>query len=123
MRDTWDHVRNPDGSKVRTPRQERAVPPERIRMLKRDEVLVLHRNTRPVIGTVTPAWDRRGYERATLGQPFPWQHPAQPALEAPRREAIPMPAVPALDSPENTAPVPGYAPEEEIPQWQRATAG
>jgi hypothetical protein len=133
MRDTWDHVRNPDGSKVKTPRQERAIPPERIRMLGPDQVLVLHRNTRPVIGAVTPAWDRPGYERAGLGQPFPWQQDRQAALGPPRRQAIPMPAAPpaavaartpapALAGPEGAGAVPSYVPaiHEEESQWTSA---
>ena len=132
MQDTWDHVTGPDGSRTRTPRQERAIPPERIRMLGEGTVLVLHRNTRPVIAAVTPAWERRGYQRADLSQPFPWQQPQPAAIEAPRRAAMPVPPappqpvtapapVPALDGPENLTPVPDYAPEEAIPSWPRAT--
>ena len=127
MRDTWDHVRNSDGSRSRQPRQEPAVPPERIRMLGKDEVLVLHRSTRPVIARVTPAWDRPGYEAAPLGPgAFPWQsQPVQAALEAGRREAIAMPpAAPAVTEAASAPALeatPDYAPEEAIP-WHAATS-
>lgn len=120
MRDTWDHVKAPDGGRTRQPRQERAVPAERIRMLTRGEALILHRSTRPVIGRVTPVWDRPGYERAAPGEAFPARVPeAQPAIGE-RREPIALPAAPpappALDSP---ASVP--VPEEEVPQWLHAS--
>jgi type IV secretion system protein VirD4 len=94
MRDTWDHTRHPDGSRTKTPRQERLFPPERIRMLDQWHLLVVHRNTRPVETVITPVWDLPGYRRADLpGQEFPGQMAqAQPAIAAPRREAIPVPA-------------------------------
>ena len=133
MRDTWDHTRNPDGSKTRTPRQERAIPPERIRMLGEGQVLVLHRSTRPVIAAVTPVWGRRGYERAGLGGPASALQPAQTAIGPGRREAIPMPPAPpaaiprqdpapALAGPAAVTPVPDYAPEEAVPSWHDRTA-
>jgi type IV secretion system protein VirD4 len=134
MRDTWDHVRNSDGSSTKQPRQERAVPPERIRMLRENEVLVLHRSTRPVIARVTPAWERPGYEAARLGSGAFRPRAAQPAITSGRREAIPMPAgpaaaigqpspVPELAGPAEAAAVPDYVPEEAIPSWQPATRG
>ena len=134
MRDTWDHTRNPDGSKTRTPRQERLFPPERIRMLKQWHLLVVHRNTRPAETVVTPVWDLPGYRKADLpGQVYPGYGQAQPAIEAPRREAIPMPGaapsavaqqppVPALAGPSAVTPVPDYAPEEAVPSWHDRTA-
>lgn len=125
MRDTWDHTRNPDGSKTKTPRQERAVPPERIRKLGPGEVLVLHRSTRPVIAKVAHVWDRRGYQRAGVagGVPARDAAPGQAAIEAPRREAIPVPPAapagigrrepaPALDSPSGAYAVPSYPPAD-----------
>jgi type IV secretory pathway TraG/TraD family ATPase VirD4 len=119
-RDTWDHAKNADGSRTRTPRQERLFPPERIRMLPPWHALVLHRSTRPVEVTVTPVWDRRGYEAAAPGTFAAEPEPL--AIEAPRRQAIPMAPVRALDGPENVTPVPHYAPEEAV-QWQPATRG
>jgi type IV secretory pathway TraG/TraD family ATPase VirD4 len=115
MRDTWDHTRNPDGSKTRTPRQERLFPPERIRMLAQWHLLVVHRNTRPFETVIVPVWDLPGYQRAELGQPLPWQQPRQAALAPGRRQAIPMPParpvvaarepVPELSSPPILTPV------------------
>ena len=104
MRDTWDHVTSSDGTRTKQPRQERAVPPERIRMLGQDEVLVLHRSTRPVIARTEPVWDRRGYEPAPLGPgAFPGcLQPAQPAITA-GRQAIPLPgAQPAIEDTRTT---------------------
>ena len=117
-RDTWDHVKAPDGGRTRQPRQERAIPPERIRMLGQNEVLVLHRSTRPVIARVTPAWERKGYEAAPLGPgAFPGDLQApQPAIER-ARQAIPLPgAPPAL------APVIADETREGIP-WHAVTRG
>lgn len=130
--DTWDHTRNPDGSKTKTPRQERAFPPERIRMLGEGQVLVLHRSTRPVIAAVTPVWDRPGYERAEAGREAFRAEEPQPAIAAARREAIPMPPapprpvaapdpVPELAGPSAVTAVPDYAPEEAVPSWHMAT--
>jgi hypothetical protein len=110
-RDTWDHVHHPDGSRTRQPRQERLFPPERIRMLPPWHALVLHRNTRPAEAAVTPVWDRRGYQPAAPAPARP-APAAVPAIEAPRREAIPMPPA-AIHAP---------APEEDR-SWQPATTG
>jgi hypothetical protein len=107
-RDTWDHVHNSDGSKTKQPRQERLFPPERIRMLAPWHALVLHRNTRPVEVTVTPVWDRRGYQAATQTAP---QVTERLAIEAPHLEAI-----------EGAAQAPSFIPEED-PAWQPATTG
>ena len=123
-RDTWDHVRSPDGGKTKQPRQERAIPPERIRMLGQNEVLVLHRSTRPVIARVTPVWERKGYEAAPLGPGAPpW--PSQPAIE-PVRQAIPLPGAPAAppaiaDTAGQSAHIPGTS--EEMPSWHAVTRG
>ena len=95
-RDTWHHVRHPDGSKTRQPDRERLYPPERIRLLPPWHALVLHRNTRPVEVTVTPVWDRPGYEPAEPARALPAE---RPAIEAPHREPIALP----------------YSPQEEIP--------
>jgi type IV secretion system protein VirD4 len=98
QRDTWDHHKSSDGSRTRSPRQERAVPPERIRMLGKWEVLVLHRSTRPVFARITPVWDRAGYQAAPLGaDAFAGQYAGVGplAIEAPRREPIAMPPAPA----------------------------
>ena len=136
MRDTWDHVRNPDGGKTKQPRQERAIPPERIRMLGPDQVLVLHRSTRPVVARVEPVWERRGYEAARLDTGAFRPQAPQTAITSGRREAIPMPPAapaaipqrdpaPALAGPSSVTPVPGYAPEEAAPSWHdhAATSG
>ena len=127
MRDTWDHVTNSDGTKTKQPRQERAIPPEQIRMLAVNEVLILHRSTRPVIARTEPVWERRGYEAAPLGPgAFPWDLQApQPAIER-SRQAIPLPgtwpAPPAItDTADEPVPVPDTP--EEIPSWQPATRG
>ena len=105
-RDTWQHVRHPDGSKTRQQEKERVYPPERIRMLPPWHALVLHRNTRPCEVTVTPVWDRPGYQPAPPVAPQAAREP-QLALTAPRREAIPMPA--------GRAPVTTTHPAAEIP--------
>jgi len=99
-RDTWHHVRGPDGGKTRQPAKERLFPPERIRTLKPWQAIVLHRSTRPLIARLTPVWERPGYQRAPLGPALLAAQQAalaepQLALEAPRREPIPMPAAPA----------------------------
>lgn len=98
QRDTWDRIKNADGSKTRSPRQERTVPPERIRMLAKWEVLVLHRQTRPVFAIIKPVWERPGYQPAPLGAAAFAQYAPEPlAIEAPRRDPIPMPgAAPAV---------------------------
>jgi len=133
MRDTWDHTRNPDGSKTRTPRQERLFPPERIRMLAKWHMLVIHRNTRPVEAVMTPVWDLPGYRQAELpGQDAAARGQVQPAIAAPRREPIPMPPappsavtqkppVPALSGSGSATATPDYAPEEAVPAWHNAT--
>ena len=123
-RDTWDHVRHPDGSRTRQPRQERLFPPERIRLLPAWRALVLHRNTRPVVAAVTPVWDRRGYDPARP-VPAPAAPAGQPAIEAPRREPIAPPYTPPPAR--DTAPVPVPVPVprfcEEEPAWHAATTG
>jgi type IV secretion system protein VirD4 len=88
QRDTWDHVKGPGGSKTRAMRQERAIPPERIRMLGKFEALVLHRSTRPVFATVTPVWERRGYQRAEPVQWAPQPEPEPLVIEPPRVFAV-----------------------------------
>jgi len=132
-RDTWDHSKSDDGTKTKQPRQERAVRPERIRMMKEGEVLVLHRSTRAVFARVTPVWDRPGYQCADLGEPAFTPQPAQASIGSGRREAIAMPPaappavtqqppVPALSGPSDVTPVPDYAPEEAVPSWHDSTA-
>jgi type IV secretory pathway TraG/TraD family ATPase VirD4 len=117
MRDTWDHTRHPDGSRTRTPRQERLFPPERIRMLAQWHLLVVHRNTRPVETVITPVWDLPGYRRADLpGQDPGRMQQAQPAITAPRREAIPMPSA-AADQVEPPATIPALAGAMEDAAW------
>lgn len=115
-RDTWDRVKNSDGSKTKQPRQVRTVPPERIRMLGKFEALVLHRSTRPVFARVTPVWERRGYCAAPLGaENFPPRIPqTQPAIAAARRQAIPMPAVPVPPAVSDGSEIPD---EVRSPQW------
>ena len=132
MRDTWDHVRNPDGGKTKQPRQERAIPPERIRMLGPDQVLVLHRNTRPVIAGVEPIGSAR-----LRGRPArPWRLPRPaPACGDPRsrpRAARPSPCPRLPPQPSRSLPlsrlarpaavtaVPDYVPEEATPSWHAA---
>jgi type IV secretion system protein VirD4 len=98
-RDTWHHVKGPDGSKTKQPGRERVFPPERIRTLKPWQAIVLHRSTRPLIARLAPVWERPGYQRAPLGpavlqaQQAAMETP-QLAIEAPR-EPIAMPPVPA----------------------------
>ena len=133
MRDTWDHVKSPDGGKTKQPRQERLFPPERIRMLRQWHVLLVHRNTRPVEAVIKPVWDLPGYQQADLTEAFsPYEVP-QPAIEAACREAIAMPPappsaveaavpVPALAGPSSVTPVPDYAPEEATPSWHAVTS-
>jgi type IV secretion system protein VirD4 len=111
QRDTWDHHKSSDGSKTRAPRQERAVPPERIRMLGKWEVLVLHRSTRPVFATITPVWDRAGYQPAPLGAAaFAEQYATvEPLAIEPsrRREPIVMgPAGPPAITDADASPIP-----------------
>ncbi len=117
MRDTWDHVSNSDGTRTKQPRQERAISPERIRMLKQNEVLILHRSTRPVIARAEPVWERHGYEPAPLGPgAFPGHlQPALPAIEA-ARGAIPLPGAP----PAVTAPAEKIPALEESPWHDHA---
>lgn len=118
--DTWDEVTDDEGRKTKQPRQERVIPPSRIRLLKKGEVLVLHRSTRPVIAKVTPVWDRPGWQRAPLGPgAFPRMTQPRLAIEAPRR-ATPMPGPAA--HPEITAPgIPGC--QDIIPEPQGASRG
>lgn len=121
--DTWHHVRHPDGSRTRQPGSQRLYPPERVRLLKDWHALVIHRNTRVAEVTVTPVWDRPGYQRAPAPPAAPL--PERLAIEAPRREAILVPGgrpavpapgpVPELASPAGAAAVPGYTPAEEVP--------
>jgi len=77
-------------------RKERLFPPERIRLLPDWHALVLHRNARPVTVKVRPVWKRRGYLRAEPGDYAARLPVPRLALEAPRREAIPMPGGPAF---------------------------
>jgi type IV secretion system protein VirD4 len=124
MRDTWDHVKAPDGGKTKQPRQERLFPPERIRMLRQWHVLVVHRNTRPVEAVIKPVWDLPGYQKADLAEAFsPYEVP-MPAITSGRLGAIPMPPAPpsaverAAPVPELSSPVltPGPC-EEAVPSW------
>jgi type IV secretion system protein VirD4 len=123
-RDTWDHSKNSDGGKTKTPGKERTVPPERLRMLGENQVLVLHRSTRAVFARVTPVWHRRGYQPADLTEPAFTPRPAQLAITSGRREAIPVPPAPpsaverAAPVPELSSPVltPGPC-EEAVPSW------
>ena len=98
MRDTWHHVKNGDGTKGRQHAEEPLVPVGRLSNLNEAQVVLLYRRTRTVIGMTKRVWDHERYR----GQPQPgWAPPApavvperQIALEAPKREAIPMPAGP-----------------------------
>jgi hypothetical protein len=121
-RDTWHHVKNPDGSKTRQPGTEPLFPPERIRLIgdKKTEALVLHHRTRPFLAGPQMVWDLPGYQRAEPG----WAPPAPAALaplaiEAPRREAIPMPAAPALTSDPAIHALPDLT---RSPEWQEVPA-
>lgn len=117
-RDTWHHVRNPDGSKTRQPGTEPLFAPEKIRLIPEGSALLLHRRTRPLLADVDMVWDRKGYERALPGWALPQPAPEQPlAIEAPKREAIPMPGAPA-PAIEDRHPVP----IEEVVIWQEETA-
>lgn len=117
--DTWDEVKAPDGGKTRQPRQARLYPPERIRQLARWHVLVLHRTTRPVEAVITPVWERKGYDRAATGTGAFTLPAAQPAIEAPRREPIPLP--PARPAVEDTKPASIPAIPEEVPSCHAVT--
>jgi type IV secretion system protein VirD4 len=118
-KETWHHVRGPDGSTTRQPdNSERLFPVERLRMLAPWNAVVMHRNTRPVQVTVTPVWDRAGYVMAPPHVPPAPQQPARPALEGLRvGGAIPMPAgapAPALDADPGAT---DHTPQEAI-AWQ-----
>jgi hypothetical protein len=101
-RDTWHHTHNGDGSKGRQHAEEPLMPPGRLSNLAEAQVVLLYRRTRTVLGITPRVWDHPRYQ----GPPRPgWQppslHPSVPAneraIEAPRREAIPMPgAAPAV---------------------------
>jgi type IV secretion system protein VirD4 len=133
-RDTWHHVKGPDGSKTKQPGKERVFPPERIRTLKPWQAIVLHRSTRPLIARLTPVWERPGHQKAPLGPALLQAQQAvlsgQPAIEAaPQREAIVTPyappaAVTASHDPISPLPpvgdteaVPADIDIEEIPEW------
>jgi type IV secretion system protein VirD4 len=122
-RDTWHHVKNPDGSKTRQPGKERLFPPERIRTLKPWQAILLHRSTRPLVARLTPVWERPGYQRAPLGAAVLQAQQAaaaapQLALEPARREPIVMgPAGPPAIT--DTSSIPA----KEIIEWpQESTA-
>jgi type IV secretion system protein VirD4 len=137
QRDTWHHVKNPDGSKTRQPGKEPLFPPERIRTLKPWEAIVLHRSTRPLIARLTPVWERPGYERAPLGpavlqaQQAAVEAPQLAIGAAPERGAIVTPYTPPaavtashdpispLPPQGDAEPVPVHA--EESPQWLTET--
>ena len=111
-RDTWHHVVNPDGTRTRQPASEPLYPPERIRLIPKGKVLVLHRNSRPVMASVIPVWKMPGYQRAPLGTGFRLPEPAYQAIEAPH-EAVAVDAAPqhsVLAGPED-APVPAQVPD------------
>ena len=122
MRDTWDHVKDPDGGKTKQPRQERAIPPERIRMLGQNEVLVLHRSTRPVIARTEPVWERRGYEAARSAPALPAA--ARAAGDHAPAQAIPLPgAPPAIEDGAAPGSLPVVVVEEEMQQiWHAVTS-
>ena len=98
-RDTYDTVKGPDGKKTRQPRTDRLYPPERLRTLPEWQAVLLHRSARPVQVTITPVWDRPGYQKADTTT---WTALAAEAVEpeaieaSPVREAIPMPGAPAI---------------------------
>jgi hypothetical protein len=119
-RDTWHHVKNPDGSKTRQPDKEPLMPPERLSNLDEAQVVLLYRRTRTVLGITPRVWNHPRYQ----GPPPPgWQppslHPSVPfgerAIEAPRRDPIPMPAA----APAVTDSTPSAIEENET--WQKET--
>jgi type IV secretory pathway TraG/TraD family ATPase VirD4 len=117
-RDSWEHVRGPDGGKTRQPRQERLFPPEQIRTLRPWQAVLLHRSARPLLVRLAPAWERPGYQRAPAGWTAPPPAQRQPqAIEAPRRDAIPVPAEPAPPAITDRNP----APTEESTRWPSQT--
>lgn len=116
-RDTYDSVKGPDGKTSRQPRTERLYPPERLRTLPAWQAVLLHRAARPVQVTITPVWDRDGYQRYEAAR-IPVAE-AVPAIEAPRREAIPMPGAPALTSDPAIHALPDLT---RSPQWQEVPA-
>ena len=85
-------------------------------MLPAWHALVLHRNTRPAEVTVTPVWDRRGYEPAPPATPAAGEE--RLAITVSRREAIPMPAGRAPVAGTRPAEIPVTAPAEEAIAWQ-----
>lgn len=118
-KESWHHVRHPDGTSTRQPDKDRLFPVERLRMLAAWTAVVVHRNSRPVQVTVTPVWDRPGYVKAPpYTEPRP-QQPARPALEGLRvNGAIPMPAAaPAAVQNTDPGPITENQPREAI-AWQ-----
>ena len=96
-RDTWDSVKGADGKRTRQPKTERLYPPERLRTLPDWQAVLLHRSARPVQVTITPVWDRPGYQKADTTWTPPVAEAEPAAIEAPPvREAIPMPGAPAI---------------------------
>ena len=93
----WDLVKDPSGRKTRQERTDRLYPPERIRTLTEFTAVLLHRSARPVEVRLALVWERDGYQKADTSRPVPAAATPVPevrAIEAPRQEAIPMPAAP-----------------------------
>lgn len=87
------------------------VSPEGIRLLDADkfQALVLHRNTRPVKVTITPVWDRPGYQPAAPAAPqMPQQQPV--ITVAPARAAVPAHMGRRIPTPVLSRPAPRVLP-------------
>jgi hypothetical protein len=105
--DTWHQA--DDGTRVHETR--RLCPPERIRLLDAGkwECLVLHRNARPVVATITPVWDRPGYQPAVV--PVPSAVPQRPAVTpAPARVMVPARMQRLIATPVRSRPAPRALP-------------
>jgi type IV secretion system protein VirD4 len=119
--DTWHHVKGSDGSKVRLPDREPLMPPEALRKLARRKAVILAPECRPVLAATPAIWERPGHVRADLSAVFPVPQQQPLALEAGRREAIPMPAGRApVTVTQPAAEIPVTVPNmpEEAPAWQ-----
>lgn len=117
QRDTWDHVKGPDGSKTKTPRQEAAFPEERLRQLPLGHAYVVHRSTRAFIAAIGDVQDHPLYERAS-GSDFPAAaDDEQLAIEGPRQPIVMTGAKPVITQP---ADVPELTEKEDA--WHAPSA-
>jgi type IV secretory pathway TraG/TraD family ATPase VirD4 len=82
-RDTWHHVKGPDGRKTRQHATERLMPPEALRNLPKRQAVILAPACKPVLAATPAIWERRGHVRADLSAVFPATE--QLAIEAPRK--------------------------------------